>query len=818
MQKILTGNLTFKSLCPPDLSKCTKEELEAYFQNSYDLNESLFTSLRDESMFYKCPDRLRLPLIFYYGHTAAVYVNKLILAGLLKERVNLEFETMFETGVDEMSWDDTENYRMGGSYKWPPIEEVVEYRRQVRNIILGIIHKTPLELPITMDSVWWALVMGMEHERIHLETSSVLIRQLPISMVTRPKGWKYAPLSTGNTQVQNTLIRVEGGEVTFGKPRDFPSFGWDNEYGQVKSWVPMFKASKFLITQREYLEFVKAGGYDREELWTEEGWRWKTFRQSKHPVFWVCDEGCKSGCGSDLATYSHCQLTEQTTGHLNGTTFRVANGQDSISDGYLNVPLGGSTTEVNGIHNGADDGLTNGHLNGVINEMTNGHFNGLNNVANGDSNNQWCIEKRYRYRAMFDVIDMPWTWPVEVNFHEAKAYCTWMGPEFRLLIEAEHNVIRGNQESPSVGVTCDIIFSENKEINHNLHHGSSTPVDMYPPTELGFHDVFGNVWQWTEDHFNGLDGFSSHWLYDDFSTPCFDGRHNIILGGSWISTGDEASRFARYSFRRHFIQHAGFRIAKSVEHGMEPVNLPVRLVDMDLYILGCGKQDNPVILDKSAVKPQMVKSTNTQYQFDTVLALKGILELEFGYRKSFPTAVADLCKKYGTTQKLVDSLVWLGAGVGRGPLLASTSFKQVLALDYGGHFINTAMRLQNGEKILFTRPDWETGSAFLDTVVLNPQRVTFKQLTWVSNEVGSHDITVVTFLERTSNPQAWLVRLWEITRKTGLVIIVSRDRTWSKDRLQPILENRLICSGIEDMPYSGPKGEQKALVTIWKHC
>jgi len=38
---------------------------------------------------------------------------------------------MFETGVDEMSWDDTENYRMGGSYKWPSLSDVVDYRRKV---------------------------------------------------------------------------------------------------------------------------------------------------------------------------------------------------------------------------------------------------------------------------------------------------------------------------------------------------------------------------------------------------------------------------------------------------------------------------------------------------------------------------------------------------------------------------------------------------------------------------------------------------------------------------------------------------------------
>jgi hypothetical protein len=70
--------------------------------------ETLFSSLKYDIVYFMCPDRLRLPLIFYYGHSAAVYVNKLCLAELVKpsERIDLELETTFETGVDEMSWDD----------------------------------------------------------------------------------------------------------------------------------------------------------------------------------------------------------------------------------------------------------------------------------------------------------------------------------------------------------------------------------------------------------------------------------------------------------------------------------------------------------------------------------------------------------------------------------------------------------------------------------------------------------------------------------------------------------------------------------------
>jgi hypothetical protein len=119
----------------------------------------------------------------------------------------------------------------------------------------------------------------------------------------------------------------------------------------------------------------------------------------------------------------------------------------------------------------------------------------------------------------------------------------------------------------------------------------------------GFGDIVGNVWQHTETPVNAFKGFQTHRFYDDFSVPTFDCQHNIIKGGSWISTGNpfvllvhfdlfmrsvsfqlvctfhffylrlikfwlhslgnEATRHARYAFRRHFYQHAGFRYIES---------------------------------------------------------------------------------------------------------------------------------------------------------------------------------------------------------------------------------------------------------------
>lgn len=746
--ELLTGRLTFKSLKPIDLSCCTKQEIRAYFENSYELNESLFTAMKDATTLYKCPDRLRLPLVFYYGHTAAVYVNKLVLVGLLTERVNLKFETMFETGVDEMSWDDTENYRMGGSYKWPCVEEVVEYRRNVRNIILKLIADTPLELPITMDSPWWALVMGMEHERIHLETSSVLLRQLPVEMLQKPEDWVYAPLTAGSECEDNKMVENSGGEVMLGKPLNFPSYGWDNEYGQLATNVPAFEASKYLISNKEFLEFVRAKGYERNWLWSEEGWKWVQFRQAKHPAFWVCNAGCKSGCGADLASYSHCQAT----------------GDSNISTVQLN-------------------GFSSRH-----------HF----------------TNTEYRYRAMFDVLEMPWDWPVDVNYHEAKAFCRWKGPNYRLPAEAEHHLMRGTQLPVSLGTQSDVIYRENTEINHNLRFGSSTPVNMLPATDAGYHDVFGNVWQWTEDHFNGLDNFHTHFLYDDFSSPCFDGQHNIILGGSWISTGDEASRFSRFAFRRHFFQHMGFRLARSVEKDGENT-LPVRLVETDIFVVGTGLLDKAATL--SACLVHHSATTNVQYLMDANMPLEGILELEFGYRKSLPAEAAIFAANVARAYDVpLTSAMCVGGATGRGPFELSKHFHEVLAVEPCGRMIDAALRLQKGGSL----PYGEGKQAMCDADI-HADRVIFKQLTWLPNEVNQHNTVILALLDRVQNPKAWLARLWEVTARNGIAVIISPEGGFNKESLHHHLHRRLHCVKIQELSYCSPIGQAMATVTVWRH-
>jgi hypothetical protein len=46
---------------------------------------------------------------------------------------------------------------------------------------------------------------------------------------------------------------------------------------------------------------------------------------------------------------------------------------------------------------------------------------------------------------MFNIVDMPFNWPVEIVYHEAKAFCKWKGESYRLISEAEHHAIRDEE-------------------------------------------------------------------------------------------------------------------------------------------------------------------------------------------------------------------------------------------------------------------------------------------------------------------------------------------------------------------------------------
>jgi iron(II)-dependent oxidoreductase len=82
---------------------------------------------------------------------------------------------------------------------------------------------------------------------------------------------------------------IDAGPVVVGSI-DHP-WAYDNELGAHVVDVPAFRIDTFPTTNRRYLEFVAAGGYDDERAWTGDGWAWRQEAGLEHPEFWRREGG-----------------------------------------------------------------------------------------------------------------------------------------------------------------------------------------------------------------------------------------------------------------------------------------------------------------------------------------------------------------------------------------------------------------------------------------------------------------------------------------------------------------------------------------------
>ncbi len=614
----------------------TRREIRDYFIATFTRYEQLFESLACDEAWIRKPISLRHPLIFYFGHTATFFINKLVLAGLVQQRINPKFESMFAIGVDEMSWDDLDD----ASYDWPSPGAVKDYRDQVRAVVLHLIDTLPLALPIDWESPWWPVVMGIEHELIHLETSSVLIRQHALPYVKPHPAW--LPCRISNAAPHNELIDIAAGTVTLGKDKNDARYGWDNEYGRHEADVPAFQASRYLVSNGEFLAFVEAGGYTADQYWEEEGRDWKVFSRACHPAFWV----------------------------------------------------------RKGEH--------------------------------------WYL------RLMAEEVTMPWDWPVEVNYHEAKAFCHWKaaqtGQPVRLPSEDEWYRLydRGGVEEAGI--------NKSPANRHLAYWASSCPVNLFRHGEL--YDVVGNVWQWTETPIYPFEGFEVHPLYDDFTTPTFDERHNLIKGGSWVSCGNETLKSARYAFRRHFFQHAGFR-----------------------YVV--------------AEAPPVHVASN----YETDQLLSEYAEFHYGDEyygvPNFPKALAQLAIA-AMGNKPARYALDLGCATGRATFELARHFDQVTGIDFSARFIGLGAKLAGQGIVRYTLVDEGELLSYRERKLADlglesvRHRVEFYQgdACNLKPQFSGYDLVLAAnLIDRLYSPARFLTAIHERLNPGGLLVIAS-PYTW----------------------------------------
>jgi putative 4-mercaptohistidine N1-methyltranferase len=282
----------------------------------------------------------------------------------------------------------------------------------------------------------------------------------------------------------------------------------------------------------------------------------------------------------------------------------------------------------------------------------------------------------------------------------------------------------------------------------------------------------GNVWQWTRTPIMPFKGFEVHPLYDDFSVPTFDGRHNLIKGGSWISTGNEALASARYAFRRHFFQHAGFRTIVE-EPGNEAATAGSRLYETDQLVTqyldfhyadaASGVGDAAGAADPAARQ-----------------AVLGV--------PNFPRACVQATMPHVPADRR-DRCLDIGCSVGRSAFEFARYFRHVDAVDFSARFIQSGVRLQQGDEVLYEVPtegELTAGRAVsLDRLGLADVggRVLFMQGDACNLKATYADYDLVfagNLIDRLYDPALFLDGIGSRIRPGGLLVITS-PYTWLEE-------------------------------------
>lgn len=169
-----------------------------------------------------------------------------------------------------------------GNLSRPTVDEIFHYRAYVDEAMDKF-----LRCGISQD-IEELLILGLNHEQQHQE---LLWYDIKYILGHNPLFPVYA---ADNIEKELTLAEqgwagFKEGVYEVGYQGD--SFHFDNELGRHKVYIQNFSISTCLVSNAEYLEFIKAGGYEDFSLWHAQGWDWVKEKHINAPLYWYEIEG-----------------------------------------------------------------------------------------------------------------------------------------------------------------------------------------------------------------------------------------------------------------------------------------------------------------------------------------------------------------------------------------------------------------------------------------------------------------------------------------------------------------------------------------------
>jgi gamma-glutamyl hercynylcysteine S-oxide synthase len=253
----------------------TKQQLAARLEEARTRTLQLLEPLTDEDLHVQ-HDPLMSPIIWDLGHIA--HFEQLWLVRNLDGPV--EFGEM--PGI----FNPFENpRRVRGTLRLPSLEECRNLMAEIRSAVLERMSDVTFDEDNELLRDGYVYEMVLQHEYQHNETILQTL-QLKQGMPYRaPRA--YTPPAGRSPTDRGAMARFSGGVVRVGT--DDRTAAYDNERPAHEVEIAPFSIDVYPVTNGDYLDFMRASGYERRDLWSDAGWDWRNEAEVDAPKYWMRD-------------------------------------------------------------------------------------------------------------------------------------------------------------------------------------------------------------------------------------------------------------------------------------------------------------------------------------------------------------------------------------------------------------------------------------------------------------------------------------------------------------------------------------------------
>ncbi|NLO91562.1 MAG: formylglycine-generating enzyme family protein [Elusimicrobia bacterium] len=148
---------------------------------------------------------------------------------------------------------------------------------------------------------------------------------------------------------------------------------------------------------------------------------------------------------------------------------------------------------------------------------------------------------------------------VYVDWHDATAYCNWLGARLPTEAEWEKAARAGTESKWHFGDDASVL-PDYAWVAANSG-GVTHPVGLKKPNQYGLYDMYGNVWNWCSDWY-----LMTYYKISPKNNPpgAESGIFHSIRGGSWLDHSDVARSAYRYWYKPDSLARGtGIRCAMS---------------------------------------------------------------------------------------------------------------------------------------------------------------------------------------------------------------------------------------------------------------